>query len=199
MYGSFAIFNVSMWWKVWKNWRNWREVNTANREISMLLRETLRAASCFRAGREHLGSHVYTVSERAGLTSHEQGFQSRPVTGNRRGPVPVYRTGLTGYRSDPVEFKSKFKKIQKLPCNRFRPVYRPVLPVYRPVLPVYRSVWPVWIQIQIQKLPCNRFTGRFDWWALMGRPIFFLFLFWFNFKSPQTILNERIFEKIWYH
>ena len=38
-----------------------------------------------------------------------QGFISRPVTGNRRAPVPVYRTGLTGYRSEPVEFKSKFK------------------------------------------------------------------------------------------
>ena len=38
-----------------------------------------------------------------------QGFISQPVTGNRRAPVPVYRTGLTGYRSEPVEFKSKFK------------------------------------------------------------------------------------------
>ena len=36
-----------------------------------------------------------------------QGFISRPVTGNRRAPVPVYRTGLTGYRSEPVEFKFK--------------------------------------------------------------------------------------------
>ena len=33
-------------------------------------------------------------------------------------------------------------------------------------------------------------------WALMGQPIFYLFLFWFNFKCPQSILNERIFEKI---
>jgi len=39
----------------------------------------------------------------------DQGFISQPVTGNRRAPVLVYRTGLTGYRSEPVEFKSKFK------------------------------------------------------------------------------------------
>jgi hypothetical protein len=38
---------------------------------------------------------------------YDQGFISRPVTGDRRGPVPVYRTGLTGYRSEPVEFKFK--------------------------------------------------------------------------------------------
>ena len=38
-----------------------------------------------------------------------QGFISQPVSGNRRAPVPVYRTGLTGYRSEPVEFKFKFK------------------------------------------------------------------------------------------
>jgi hypothetical protein len=43
------------------------------------------------------------------LLGRDQGFISRPVTGNRRAPVPVYRTGLTGYRSEPVEFKSKFK------------------------------------------------------------------------------------------
>ena len=38
-----------------------------------------------------------------------QGFISQPVSGNRRALVPVYRTGLTGYRWKPVEFKSKFK------------------------------------------------------------------------------------------
>ena len=33
--------------------------------------------------------------------------------------------------------------------------------------------------------------------VLHGRgPIFFLFLFWFNFKCPQSILNKRIFKKI---
>ena len=43
------------------------------------------------------------------ISIREQGFISRSVTGNRRAPVPVYRTGLTGNRSEPVEFKSKFK------------------------------------------------------------------------------------------
>ena len=48
-------------------------------------------------------------------------------------------------------------------------------------------------RFEIQKLPCNRFTGRFDrfdWWAFTGRSIFCFFLFLFNFKFPQTILNE---------
>ena len=44
-----------------------------------------------------------------GITRSGQGFISQPVSGNRRAPVPVYRTGLTGYRWKPVEFKSKFK------------------------------------------------------------------------------------------
>jgi len=42
----------------------------------------------------------------------------------------------------------------------------------------------------------DRFTGRFDRftkWALMGHLIFFFF---FNFKCPKSMLNERIFEKI---
>ena len=43
------------------------------------------------------------------LPHNMQGFISQPVSGNRRAPVPVYRTGLTGYRWKPVEFKSKFK------------------------------------------------------------------------------------------
>ena len=32
-----------------------------------------------------------------------------PVRPNRRGPVPVYRTGLVGNRSKPVEVKFEFK------------------------------------------------------------------------------------------
>ena len=47
--------------------------------------------------------------KKPGLSKCNQGFISQPVTGNRRAPVPVYRTGLTGYRLEPVEFKSKFK------------------------------------------------------------------------------------------
>jgi hypothetical protein len=38
-----------------------------------------------------------------------QGSRYRPVRPNRRGPVPVYRTGLAGNRSKPVEVKFKFK------------------------------------------------------------------------------------------
>ena len=39
----------------------------------------------------------------------------------------------------------------------------------------------------------GRFTSRFDRftkWALIGRLIFFPFLFWFNFKCPKSRLNE---------
>jgi len=42
-------------------------------------------------------------------TSCNQGSRNRPETGNRRPPVPVYRSGLAGYRSEPVEFKFEFK------------------------------------------------------------------------------------------
>ena len=38
-----------------------------------------------------------------------QGLQNRPVRSNRRPPVAVYRTSLTGNQWKPVEFKSKFK------------------------------------------------------------------------------------------
>ena len=38
-----------------------------------------------------------------------QGSRYRPVRPNRRGPVPVYRTGLAGNRSKPVEVKFEFK------------------------------------------------------------------------------------------
>ena len=39
----------------------------------------------------------------------DQGSRYRPVRPNRRGPVPVYRTGLAGNRSKPVEVKFEFK------------------------------------------------------------------------------------------
>ena len=38
-----------------------------------------------------------------------QGLINRPVRSNRRGPVPVYRTGLVGNRWKLVKFKFKFK------------------------------------------------------------------------------------------
>jgi len=43
------------------------------------------------------------------IDSYSQGLIIRPVTGNRRPPVPVYRSGLAGYRSEPVKFKFEFK------------------------------------------------------------------------------------------
>jgi len=39
--------------------------------------------------------------------SCNQGLIYRPVRSNRRGPVPVYRTGLAGNRWKPVKFKFK--------------------------------------------------------------------------------------------
>ena len=38
-----------------------------------------------------------------------QGLINRPVGSNRRVPVPVYRTGLAGNQSKPVEVKFEFK------------------------------------------------------------------------------------------
>ena len=39
------------------------------------------------------------------LRAHGQGFNYRPFRPNRCGPVPVYRSGLVGNRSVPVEVK----------------------------------------------------------------------------------------------
>ena len=79
----------------------------------------------------------------------EQGFNFRPGSGNRRVPVLVYRSGLAGYRSEPVEFKFEFK-------------WRSSTGSYRYTGRLDRFT--------------GRFD-RFDRWAFMGRPIFFLFLF----------------------
>ena len=140
-------------------------------------------------------------STRASSTWRHQGFIYRPDRPNRRGPVPVYRSGLAGNWSVPVKFKFEFKKLSstgsyrytgrldrftgrfdrfefkskfKIACNRFGTVYRPVWPVYR----------PVWLVYQV---------------GLNGPSHFFLFLFCFNFKCPKSMLNERIFQKIWHH
>jgi len=48
-----------------------------------------------------------------------EGLQIRPVQSNRRAPVPEYRTGLTGNRSKPVEFKSEFKSPSATGSDRF--------------------------------------------------------------------------------
>jgi len=49
----------------------------------------------------------------------DQGSRIRPVTGNRRPPVPVYRSGLAGYRSEPVEFKFEFKLPRSTGSDRY--------------------------------------------------------------------------------
>ena len=69
--------------------------------------------------------------------NYMQSFKIRPVTGNRRPPVPVYRSGLAGYRSEPVDFKFEFKTrsytgFERL-TGRFRLVYRSGLTGYRSV------------------------------------------------------------------
>ena len=87
---------------------------------------------------------------------------------NSKNSVQPVRTGIPAGRFDRFEFKSKFKIACVTGLERYTGRF-------------------------------DRFTGRFDWftkWALMGRLIFFPFLFWFNFKCPKSMLNERIFEKI---
>ena len=49
----------------------------------------------------------------------KQGSPNRPVSGNRQAPVPVYRTGCTGYRQKPVKFKFKFKKLSSTGSYRY--------------------------------------------------------------------------------
>ena len=46
---------------------------------------------------------------------YNKGFTYRPVRPNRCGPVPVYRSGLAGNRSVPVEFK--FRSTTGLPVG----------------------------------------------------------------------------------
>ena len=43
------------------------------------------------------------------VTALRSRVQLTDRTGNRRPSVPVYRTGLAGYRSEPDKFKFKFK------------------------------------------------------------------------------------------
>ena len=89
------------------------------------------------------------------------------------GPVPVYRSSLAGNRSVLVEFKFEFKKLSSTGLYRYTGRFDRF---------EFKSKF---------KIACvtglNRYTGRFDRftgrldrfikWALMGRLIFFLFLF----------------------
>ena len=58
----------------------------------------------------------------AALTSRascDQGFNFRPVRPNRQAPIPVYRSGLAGYWSEPVEFKFEFKLRRSTGFDRY--------------------------------------------------------------------------------
>ena len=53
------------------------------------------------------------------LGDHDQGFNFRPDRPNRWAPVAVYRSGLAGYRSEPVEFKFEFKLPRSTGYDRY--------------------------------------------------------------------------------
>ena len=53
------------------------------------------------------------------ITTPAQGLQNRSVWSNRRPLVAVYRTGLTGNRWKPIEFKTKFKNACVTGSDRF--------------------------------------------------------------------------------
>ena len=53
-------------------------------------------------------SRAHTAAELL-MADCSQGFTYRPVRPNRCIPVPVYRSGLAGNRSVPMEFKFEFK------------------------------------------------------------------------------------------
>ena len=103
------------------------------------------------------------------------GFFSRPVEPNRRPPVPVYRTGLTGNRWKSVEFKSKFKNSRANGSDRFTGRFDRF---------EFKSKFRIACVTGLE-----RYTGRFDRftkWALMGRLIFFLFFFGLTLNARKV-------------
>ena len=122
------------------------------------------------------------------LAGYRQGFIYRPDRPNRRGPVPVYRSGLAGNRSVPVEFKFKFKIRSSTSSYRYTgrldqytgqfgrytgdlkkhsdgskiTVYRPVRPVYRPVWPVYRWFKEIFRRLQNRSRVWNKSKFRHE-------------------------------------
>ena len=103
-----------------------------------------------------------TWGARSRPTSH-QGFIYRLDRPNRRGSVPVYRSGLAGNWSVPVEFKFELKKLNSTGSYRYTDRFE------------FKSKFKIALVIGL-----DRFTGRFDRfikWALMGRLIFFFFFF----------------------
>ena len=114
-------------------------------------------------------------------TSWCQGFFFQPDTPNRSPPVPVYRTGLTGYRQKPVKFKFEFKKLSSTSSYR----YTDRLDRFTGRFDRFTGRFEFKSKFKIACVTgldrytgrLDRFTGRFTKWALMGRLIFFLFFF----------------------
>ena len=98
-------------------------------------------------------------------------FFPRPVRSNRRPPVAVCRTGLTGNRWKPVEFKSKFKIACVIGLGRYTGRFDRF--EFKSKFKIACVTGLEWYTGRF-----DRFTGRFDRftkWALMGRLIFFSF------------------------
>ena len=113
----------------------------------------------------------------------EQGFIYRPDRPNRRGPVPVYRSGLAGNRSVPVEFKFKFKKLSSTGLYRYTGRIDRFTGRFDRF--EFKSKFKITCVIGLERYTgrFHRFTGRFDRftkWALMGRLIFFFFVLTLN-------------------
>ena len=111
-----------------------------------------------------------------------QGFIYPSDRPNRRGPVPVYRSGLAGNRSVPVEFKFELKKLSSTGSYR----YTGRLDRFTGRFDRFEFKFKF-------KFACvtglERFTGRFDRftkWALMGRLIFFLFFFGLTLNARKV-------------
>ena len=104
-----------------------------------------------------------------------QDLSYRPDRPNRRGPVPVYRSGLAGNRSVPVEFKIEFKNLRSTGSYR----YTGRLDRFTGRFDRFTDRFDRFEFKSKFKIACvtglERYTGRFDRftkWALMGRLIF---------------------------
>ena len=94
-----------------------------------------------------------------------QCFIYRPDRPNRRGPVPVYRSGLVGNRPGPVEFKFELKKLSSTGSFWYTGRFE-----FKSKFKIACVTGLEWYTGRF-----DRFTGRFDRftkWALMGHLIF---------------------------
>src|SRR6185295_5423535 len=100
-----------------------------------------------------------------------QGFIYRPDRRNRRGPVPVYRSGLAGNRSVPVEFKFEFKKLSSTGSYRYTGRLDRFTGRFDRF--EFKSKFKITCVTGLDRYTdrFDRFTGRFDRftkWVLMG-------------------------------